>query len=70
MLAIIILLKSIVNVFVILILNSSNNITQNFCFIYYKINYLIINYFENLLKNICINEIELKNFDNKKWKNI
>ena len=44
--------KLIINTFVIFVLNQIDNVTQDFYFIYYKIDYFIVNYFNNLLKNV------------------
>ena len=67
---IIVLLKLIVNIFTKSALNQNNDAAQNFYFICHKINYFVINYFNNLIKNICVNEIELKNLNDKNSKNV
>ena len=67
---IIIFLKLIVNIFVISALNQNDNVSRDFCFICHKINYFIINYFDNLLKNARVNKIKLKDLNNKNSKNV
>ena len=69
-LTIIVFLKSIVNIFVIFILNWNDDVSRNFYFIWYKIDYFIVNYFNNLLKNVCVNEIEHENLNDKNSKNV
>ena len=51
-------------------LDRNNNVSRNFCFICYKINYFNINCFNNLSKNARVNEIELENFNDENLKNV
>ena len=67
---IIIFLKLIVNIFVISALNRSDDVSRDFCFIYYKIDHFIVDCFDNSLKNARVNEIELKNFNDENSKNV
>ena len=50
--------------------NRSDDVLRNFCFIYHKINHFIADYFDNLLKNVRVNEIELENFNDENSKNV
>ena len=51
-------------------LNRSDDVLRNFCFIYHKTDHFIIDCFNNLSKNVRVNEIELKNLNDENSKNI
>ena len=67
---IIVFLKLIIDIFVTFMLNENNNVLQNLYFIYYKIDHFVIDSFNNLSKNVHVNEIELKKFNDENSKNI
>ena len=67
---IIVFLKLIVNTFVIFASNRNDNVLRNFYFICHKIDYFIVNYFNNLSRNARVNEIEFENFNNENSKNV
>ena len=67
---IIVFSNSIINIFVTFTLNRSNDVSRILCFICYKINHFIIDYFDNLSKNVRVNDIKFKNFNNENSKNV
>ena len=67
---IIIFLKLIVNIFVISASDQSNNVSQNFCFICYKIDHFVVDCFDNSSKNARVNEIKLENLNDENSKNV
>ena len=69
-LIIIIFLQSIVSIFVTFASDWNDDVSRNFCFIYYKIDHFVADCFNNLSKNARINKIELENFNNENSKNV
>ena len=67
---IIILLKSIVSIFMTSASNRSDDVSRNFYFICYKIDHFVADCFNNLLKNVYVNEIELENLNDENLKNV